>query len=489
MRNMTPKRFFYAAIVILWVAATALLLFRHYGSNQSASFAANKNIFSEELYKGQWMGLYYKGEKTGYSHRKVEKVGDGYKISEQMKMRLNVMNVQKEIETFAAAYLGPDMKLKAFDFMLNSDVAMNIKGRVEGRNLKVSMETAGTKAEQVIALKDEPSLNLSLIPNILKEGIKTGKKLSTIIFDPMTMTQERILVEVEGKERIMSMNVMREAFRLRGSFKGIKFSVWLTEKGEVLREESPLGFVLIKETEADAIQIGNPSVDLIAQVAVPFNLKLPPDTKYLRVKLSGINLKVLELDGGRQNLKGNVLEIKKEEITSNPPTPPFTKKGKGGLLEEYLKDTMFIQSKGPEIVSMAKEIVKDEKDALKKARLLYDWVYRNIKKTPAITIPMATEVLKSKRGDCNEHTTLYTALARAAGIPTRIALGLTYKDGYFYYHAWPEIFIGQWIAIDPTLGQFPADAAHIRITTGDIDKQMQILSVIGKIKIEGLEYR
>ena len=484
MGNVTPKRFFYSAIVVLWVAATALLLFRHYGLNQAAHYAVNKDIFPEELYKGQWMGLYYKGEKTGYSHRKVEKAGDGYKISEQTKMRFNVMNVQKDIETFTGAYLDSDLKLKSFDFMLNSDMTMNIKGKVEGKNLKVSMETAGAKSEQVIALKDEPALNLSLIPNILREGIKPDKKISMAVIDPITMTQERILVEVGGKERIMSMNVMREAFRLRGSFKGIEFSVWLTEKGEVLREESPLGFVLVKETEADAIQLGNPSVDIIAQVAVPFNLKLPLDTKYLRVKLSGINLKVLELDGGGQNLKGDVLEIKKEEIQNS--------KFKGESLkspEEYLKDTMFIQSKDPEIISLAKEIVKDEKNALKKARLLYEWVYRNIRKTPAITIPMATEVLKSRRGDCNEHTTLYTALARAAGIPTRIALGLTYKDGYFYYHAWPEIFINQWIAIDPTLGQFPADAAHIRITTGDIDKQMQILAVIGKIKIEGLEYR
>ncbi|MEK7789494.1 MAG: transglutaminase-like domain-containing protein [Planctomycetota bacterium] len=483
MVNITPKRFFYAAIVVLWVTTTALLLFRHYGLNQAAHYAANKDIFPEELYKGQWMGLYYKGEKTGYSYRKVEKMADGYKISEQMKMKLNVMNVLKDIETFTGAYLDSDLKLKSFDFMLNSDVTMNIKGRVDGKNLKVSMETAGTKSEQVIALKDDPSLNLSLIPNILDGGIKTGKKLSMSIIDPVTMTQERILLEVEGKERIMSMNVMREVFRLRGSFKGIEFSVWLTEKGEVLREETPLGFVMIKESEADAIQTGNPSVDIIAQVAVPFNLKLPYDTKYLRVKLSGINLKVLELDGGRQNLRGDVLEIRKEDLKKVSESQSIK------VNEEYLKDTMFIQSKDPEIISTAKEIVRDEKDMLKKARILYVWVYRNIRKTPAITIPMAAEVLKSRRGDCNEHTTLYTALARAAGIPTRIALGLTYRDGYLYYHAWPEIFIGQWIAIDPTLGQFPADASHMRITTGDIDKQMQILAVIGKIKIEGLEYR
>jgi hypothetical protein len=444
----------------------------------------NKEVFPEELHKRQWMGLYYKGEKTGYSYRKVEKTTGGYKISEQVKMRLNVMNVLKYIETFTIAYLDPDLKLKSFDFMFNSDITMNIKGRVDGKNLNVSMETAGAKSEQVVALKDDLSLNISLIPNILKEGIKLGRKFSMTVIDPITMTHERILVEVAGKERIMSMNVMHEVFRLKGSFKGIEFSVWLTEKGEVLREESPLGFILIKETEDNAMQIGKPSMDIITQVAVPFNLKLSSDTKYLRVKLSGVDLKLLELDGGRQNLKGDVLETRKEEIQNSKFKAESLKSP-----DRYLKDTVFVQSKDPEIISMAKEIVRDERDVLKKARLIHEWVYRNIKKTPAITIPMATEVLKSRRGDCNEHTTLYTALARASDIPTRIALGLAYKDGYFYYHAWPEIFIGRWIAIDPTLGQFPADAAHIRIATGEIDEQMQILSVIGKISIEGLEYR
>jgi hypothetical protein len=70
-----------------------------------------------------------------------------------------------------------------------------------------------------------------------------------------------------------------------------------------------------------------------------------------------------------------------------------------------------------------------------------------------------------------------------------MALGLVYEDGKFYYHAWPEIFAGGWIAVDPTLGQFPADAAHIRLITGDIEKQAGLAKVIGKIRIEGLDYR
>ena len=37
-------------------------------------------------------------------------MADGYKILEQMKMKLNVMNVLKDIETFTGAYLDSDLK-------------------------------------------------------------------------------------------------------------------------------------------------------------------------------------------------------------------------------------------------------------------------------------------------------------------------------------------------------------------------------------------
>ena len=38
-------------------------------------------------------------------------------------------------------------------------------------------------------------------------------------------------------------------------------------------------------------------------------------------------------------------------------------------------------------------------------------------------VPSALETLKSRVGDCNEHATLFAALARSLGVPTRIAVG------------------------------------------------------------------
>ncbi|HNR93775.1 MAG TPA: transglutaminase-like domain-containing protein, partial [Kiritimatiellia bacterium] len=97
------------------------------------------------------------------------------------------------------------------------------------------------------------------------------------------------------------------------------------------------------------------------------------------------------------------------------------------------------------------------------------------------------EVLRVGAGDCNEHTYLFVALARAAGIPARIHLGVVYLDGAFYYHAWPSVFVGRWVDMDPTFGQHEADASHIFLGEGESAAQVRLLQVVGQVKADILE--
>ena len=79
---------------------------------------------------------------------------------------------------------------------------------------------------------------------------------------------------------------------------------------------------------------------------------------------------------------------------------------------------------------------------------------------------------------------LYVALARSVGLPARTAAGLVYLRGRFYYHAWPEVWLGRWVAVDPTLGQFPADAAHLRFVTGELARQLDLVRLIGRLRLD-----
>ncbi|MBI4838085.1 MAG: transglutaminase domain-containing protein [Nitrospirae bacterium] len=190
------------------------------------------------------------------------------------------------------------------------------------------------------------------------------------------------------------------------------------------------------------------------------------------------------MNAGGQTLNGDILSIVKEDLSALKPAQlPVSG------LEAYLSATPLIQSEDPRIKKLAREIVGSEENSLKAARLLYEWVFNNIKKTPSITIPSAVDVLNAKKGDCNEHTTIYVALARAIGLPSQMLVGLVYRQGAFYYHAWPEVFAGKWIAMDPTLGEFPVDAKYIMLISGDLSKQLIIAKVINNISLEGMEYR
>lgn len=86
----------------------------------------------------------------------------------------------------------------------------------------------------------------------------------------------------------------------------------------------------------------------------------------------------------------------------------------------------------------------------------------------------ASDALRTRSGDCAEYAVLLAALARAKGIPTRVAYGLVYADRFsgkkdvFSPHAWVQVWTGtRWQSYDAGIGQF--DATHLALSVGDGD--------------------
>ncbi len=137
-------------------------------------------------------------------------------------------------------------------------------------------------------------------------------------------------------------------------------------------------------------------------------------------------------------------------------------------VKRYLAATPLSQSDDPAIVAKAKEIVGGEKDTLTATRKIVLWVYRTLeKKSGARGNATAVEVLKSGIGDCSEHAALTVALCRAAGIPARNIGGLEYLELQDHtavagYHAWAEVWLGQWMGIDATIPQVGTGARYIQ---------------------------
>lgn len=183
------------------------------------------------------------------------------------------------------------------------------------------------------------------------------------------------------------------------------------------------------------------SVDVTVKGDAATELALFVDSPYQTVKRHG-DVYSLTLHPRRRKSEGAATVLPMKDL------PPDVAK--------YLDPTAASQSDDPTIQSRAKEIVGSEKDSARAARTIVQWAYRNLQKREgARGAATAVETLASGGGDCTEHTALTVALARAAGIPARAAGGVVLIPGdkaQGGYHAWPELWVGEWVAMDPALG-------------------------------------
>ncbi|WAC07132.1 MAG: transglutaminase-like domain-containing protein [Thermodesulfobacteriota bacterium] len=439
----------------------------------------------------EWLGIYLKGEKVGYSTTKTRRAGDCFEFFEDSLMVLNMLGTKQRIESKIKSVVNQDYSLRLFDFSLLSDrITFSLHGVVNGTTLDLIMVSEKNKTQLFFPIKDVPFLSNTLKPYILKKGLVKGKRFILPFFDPSTLSFRDITIEVLGKEKILFSGQEIIVFKLKESFEGIETLAFVSEAGEVLKEEGLLGLTLIKETQEQALSgewMKKEKPDFAFANAVPVNvsIKNARSVKVLEVRITNLPLDGFDLNEGRQSRQSNILKVRQEEPGS---WETFSLPYRDGDLKKYLQPTPLIQSTDERIITQAKNIARDNGDAETTARKLLQWVFSTIKKKPTLSIPNALEVLALKVGDCNEHTALFTALSRSLGIPTRICVGLVYLKDKFYYHSWPEIYLGRWVAIDPTFNQFPADAAHIRLVIGELSDQIKILSVVNKIKLEVLEY-
>jgi transglutaminase-like putative cysteine protease len=163
-------------------------------------------------------------------------------------------------------------------------------------------------------------------------------------------------------------------------------------------------------------------------------------------------------------------------------------------MEGTLAPSSYIQSDESLIVDLAHQVVGDETDAFQAAKLLERWVRDNVKfDDMKTTFASALEVAERRQGDCTEHGLLLAALARAAGIPSRVVAGLVYYRDSFMGHLWTEVYIDRWVPLDGTRPRGGVGPDHIAFTrsametSSPLDLFLGMINVIGNLKIEILE--
>jgi hypothetical protein len=443
------------------------------------------NAISE---RDTWMNIFQNERKIGFSHTRFYSDTTGYHLTEAVQMRINTMGMIQDISLNTKSRLNADFTLQEIDFKISSGrFRFSVRGTVDGNTLQLTTESAGSSRRLDIPINGKTYLFNSIMHAVAATDLKPGDKYVFNIFDPASMGQAAVIVEVIGQELIDIRGFNQPATKVSLNFKGVSQLAWLGKEGDIVREKGLLGITLIKTDRKGALDglAIQSSQDLtkIASVASNIPLENVEALKVLKVKIQGIPSKNVQLQGGRQTFKGQVLTVEKE-VLSNLASELRTDK-LAALEKIFLRPGPFIQSDDQKIRDLAREILKDEPDAppLIRAKKLLDWVHTHIEKRPVLSLPDALSTLENRVGDCNEHAVLLAALARAAGIPTRIEAGMVYLKGRFYYHAWNLMYLGKWITADSLFGQLPADVSHLRFATGSPEQQLDLMGIIGKIRL------
>lgn len=443
-----------------------------------------------------WMSIRSDGGRIGYSYSSLtESEGVFTEAVSKTKLKVKLLGSVQEIET-EAEYRIDGYKVLSFSFVFNSPGGvMRSRGLREGDEFKMKIRSLSGETELVFPAEGE-LIPPSLIPVWLAaQSPETGREYRTRVLDPLSIIMGSGPKDIESVHKITGREKIDipglgsfDTLRVESEMLNSRITTWMTDKGEVVKQAVPPGMISLRDTEENILKGGYSDWDIgvAASITPEGKLTNARGLKYLKVELDGIEGEegFDFRDGYRQSGDGRFVEIHARDLSK---IKPYDLPYNGNEHAGYLEPDSLIQSGDDGIILRAELILGGEKDALKAASRINDWVYRNLEKEGTASIPSALDVLRSGKGDCNEHSALFAALARASGIPTKTVSGTMYNDGRFYYHAWNEVFVGEWVAVDPTFGQFPADAAHIKFIEGDLTKSSRIINLVGKIKLKILD--
>jgi transglutaminase-like putative cysteine protease len=500
------------AILVGWIAGLGLLVRREYFRPQVERLAeAAMRVTPGPSYYAVLQG----GRHIGFASTTVDTGTNEITVNDYLVADLPVGGRTHRATARTAVNLTRGFRVRDFALDLTAGAGpIKATGRVDGDTVVTLVVRAGTARPDTQRIRVEgPILLPTLIPLAVGLGgtPEVGQKVTLPVLDPVGMSARPVSLTIDAETLFVvhdSATIDSAAGRWRGLLPDTVRAwhvvpsgsttfqpAWVDEQGRVV-ESTQFGSLVLRRMpyelafenwrrESRRRAAVTSDRDILETTAIAANKRVTRDLARLRVRLRNVDLAGYDLDGDRQQLRGDTLTVTRETL-ARLPRYRLSSADRRRFPRETSPEPL-VESREPELALTAATVVDTNRNALVVAERLNTWVHRSLAKTITVGIPSALQVLRARRGDCNEHTQLYVAMARAAGLPARVATGLAYIDGKFYYHAWPEVFVGRWIAVDPTLGQFPANAAHLRFALGGLGRQIDLLRLIGNLEIDVLD--
>jgi hypothetical protein len=380
-------------------------------------------------------------------------------------------------------------------FVLNGRVA---DGSLRVRNGETGPERAVHWPEGVLGLVRQLDQFAALKP-------KPGASFTFRRYEPTYNTvltvrasvKEWEMVDVSGKRlRLLRLELVPDKL-VAGTTTVVPSPAtwWLDADYQVVRRKTTLEglgeLIMVREAGAATAPVGGGAdIGKASLVILDRAIFRPYDTREARFRvITAAKPDALFPSCGHQTVKGKELHVCPVRGKGTEPKPGA----------EFLASCHFIDHDDAKIAALAKRITAGETDAWRKALKVERWVRGAMTNDPRPEMAPASTTARSLRGDCRHHAFLTAALCRAAGVPSRTAIGLlyVYRGGpRLGFHMWAEVYAdGAWRGIDSTLGKGGVSAAHVKVTdhswadTTSMTPLLPVQAVLGKVRFELIEAR
>jgi hypothetical protein len=440
-------------------------------------------------YREYWTGFVFNGNKIGFSRLQIVRVGeDRYEVRSQASFLLRFLGITKRLQLQTTDEVDSRLRLLRFDHdYLLDDSRLAILGEARNGELITTVNDGRQTTQETHRLDGpiHPASALVLYP--LLQGLKVGARYTYPVYDGQTRNLAVAEQTVEAWEE--STLFEEPAFRVITRLHGLETKSWLNERGLPVLELG-LNGVLISalEDETKAKQYllqaslnKQETVLDFSRVALDRELPQPGEIRSLEIAFSELPEGFTVPDGPAQSCRPvgaeTVCIIRRAGHPAEPSSQP--------PLSRYLRPTQPVPVGHARIQSLARDIGQAAGSDRERVERILDWIRRHVRRSP-VDVFSALDVLEAGEAECQGHAYLYAALARAMGIPTRVANGLVYSQDLrgLVYHSWAESLVdGSWLAVDPTFAQIPADATHIKLLEGELPSELTgLVELVGKVR-------
>ncbi len=474
------------------------------GSVRTAEPAADAEV--------EWQAVYLAGQRIGYGRLESETFQrEGQTIHRSQSHLHTVMKrfdgkvtllVDEEIEeTSEGRLLGVRM-------VIENPPASRIEtvGRVDGRSLRLTTTSAGQSTTSEIELPDDLTTLDHLVRSLESDADALREPREVNVFDLSSNTVRRLRVSDAGKSedellRGKTVRGRKVLVEYLDGIPGLTLELYLDESGSSIASRIPLlQMTTLTVTREEALEEIPTDVDLVL-AGLMQSSKIPQPRQVTRAVLRVTGEEPIDPGQFSQSGVQSVEAIDEAGVRVTVVSVPADPDGSGSKRpgEEYLANTSYLHWKDDEIRRLAERAGEADASSAEVARaaekLVHSWLRR---KTLSSHLATASEVVRSREGDCSEHAVLLAALLRAREIPSRVVVGALYVEKYsaFVGHMWTEAWIAdRWVPLDATQGWGRVDAARIKFSEsaladhdpGLIDAAVNLWHLMGRVRVEAEE--